>query len=185
MGGGVWEYFLNLKKKKINTCCVESCWPGSMAQGFWRFLRWHWIFIIWFCRITDDGHKAMSFMVRSAEVDYFHFASWFQSQSLTAEAGVKILYWSSTSSDSFWVGVQFFPSCAPLPTPPLPPLCLYPYPFPLYVFTLLFPVFVFIFLPFWILHTSTSCVSPHPSVLCEVLLPSPACILIPEILRTE
>lgn len=40
-------------------------------------------------------------MVQSAEVGDFHFASWFQSQSLTAEAGVEIWYWSSTGNDSF------------------------------------------------------------------------------------
>jgi len=49
----------------------------------------------------------MSFMVQSMEV-YFHFASWFQSQSLTTGTGMEIWYWSSTSNDSFRVrGAQF------------------------------------------------------------------------------
>lgn len=84
----------------------------------------------------------------------------------------------------------FFCRCSFLPPHPL--LCtvcsslaatipLYPCPLPSTCIPLLFP-FLFSFL-FLVWHSSTSHVSLQPSVLCKLLLPSPACIIMAEVLR--
>lgn len=130
------------------------------------------------------------FTDQSEEVDNFYFASWFQSPSLTAEADVEIWCWSSASNNSFWLRKIWF--CwgflsvffVVVPSSHHPLLCT---GCSSLAATICIPppisFFIFISLPFWVWHSSASHVSLHPCVLCELLLPSRACIIIAEILR--
>lgn len=122
---GFFKHFVNSWEENEFLLCGTI-----MAKGFWSFLRSHWIFIIWLCRISGGGNKMLFFTVQSEEVDDFHFASWFQSQPLTAEADVEIWCWSSASSDSFWVRKVSWGvfggccCCSFLPLHPTPPSAL-------------------------------------------------------------
>lgn len=66
-----------------------------------------------------------------------------------------------------------------------PALCFVLRPLPSTCISPSISVFIFISVSYWVWHSFTSHVSLHPSVLCALLIPSPACIIIAEVLRNN